>query len=132
MLLRNIEHVECVEPVDPLKLVGPVEPVKPVDETRFHALIKTLSHGGGHVPKCAAWTFTGTFMDVEESYLFFLFTMLAQSLNDNTVSLEKIFDDLCATLVDLSNPSAFANASAVKFIPIIKVLKPNIGAKTAQ
>ena len=34
-----------------------------------NALIKKLSHGGGHVPKSAAWTLTGTFMDVEESYL---------------------------------------------------------------
>ena len=80
------------------------ETAEPVDEARFNALIKKLSHGGGHVPKSAAWTLTGTFMDVEESYLFFLFTMLTQSLNDNTVSLEKIFEDLCAKFVDKSKP----------------------------
>ena len=83
---------------------NPKETAEPVDETRFHALMKSLSHGGGHVPKYAAWTLTGTFMDVEQSYLFFLFTMLTQSLNVNTISLEKIFDDMCATLVDTSYP----------------------------
>ena len=82
----------------------PAKAAEPVDETRFDALIKKLSHGGDHVPKCAAWTLTGTFMDVGQSYLFFLFTMLAQSLNVNTISLEKIFDDMCATLVDTSIP----------------------------
>ena len=83
---------------------NPDETAEPVDETRFNALIKKLSHGGGHVPKCAAWTLTGTFMDVEESYLFFVFTMLAQSLNWNTVSLENIYNDLCAKFVDKSKP----------------------------
>ena len=34
--------------------------------------------------------------------------------------------------MDLSIPSAFANASAVKLIPMINELNPNIGANTAQ